>query len=199
MRAEGFLCESESRGPDQSNQTVTGFISARRARRWIAGTVRASSPDEFSRWRQPTIFWFTLSLVSVQPHDRFAKTVRLSEEEIRALATASGDPNPIHHDSEYAATTRYGGIVASGPQTTALLLGLTASYFSEIGQMVGLEFTTIFKAGVPANDDLRLEWLVIRTEPKRSGSILVDLRGRLRTSEGVTAVGAKGKILVTPN
>lgn len=141
----------------------------------------------------------TLSIVSIQPHDRFKKSVRLSESEIAAFATASGDPNPIHHDPEYASTTRYGGIAASGPQTTALLLGLTAAYFSEIGSMVGLEFTTIFKAGVPANDELTLEWLVIRAEPKRSGAVLVELRGRLRTSEGVTAVGAKGKILVTPN
>ena len=136
--------------------------------------------------------------VEVRPHDRFSKTVRLTEAEIASFAAASGDPNPIHHDPHHAAATRYGGIVASGPQTTALLLGLTAAYFSEIGPMVGLEFTTIFKAGVPANDELTLEWLVIRVEPKRSGALLVELRGRLRTSTGVTAVGAKGKILVTP-
>jgi len=136
--------------------------------------------------------------MNVRPHDRFSKTVRLSEAEIAFFAAASGDSNPIHHDPEYAAGTRYRGIVASGPQTTALLLGLTAAHFSKIGAMVGLEFTTIFKAGVPADDDLTLEWLVIRVEPKRGGSLLVELRGRLRTSAGVTAVGAKGKILVTP-
>lgn len=135
----------------------------------------------------------------VRPSERFSKTLRLTEAEIASFATAVGDPNPIHHDAEYAAGTRYGGIVASGPQTTALLLALTASHFSEIGPMVGLEFTTIFKAGVPANDDLTLEWLVIRVEPKRNGSLLVELRGRLRTSAGITAVGAKGKVLVTPN
>lgn len=136
--------------------------------------------------------------MEVRPHDRFAKTLRLSHAEIAAFATASGDPNPIHHDAAYASATRYGGIVASGPHTTALLLGLTAAHFSEIGPMVGLEFTTIFKAGVPADDALTLEWLIIRVTPKRSGALLVELRGRLRTSAGVTAVGAKGKILVTP-
>ena len=63
---------------------------------------------------------------------------------------------------------------------------------------MGSEFTVLFKAGVPAHDGLTHEWLVIRVEPKRSGAPLVELRRGLKTSAGVTAVGAKGKTLVTP-
>ncbi|MCG8420560.1 MAG: MaoC family dehydratase [Proteobacteria bacterium] len=122
--------------------------------------------------------------------------MRLTEAEISAFASAAGDANPLHHDREYAANSQYGGIVASGPHTGALLMGLVATHFSRFGSMVGLEFTFLFRAAVPADDDLTLEWLVIRVEPKRRGS-LVELRGRLRTSSGVTAVGAKGKVLVS--
>jgi acyl dehydratase len=48
-----------------------------------------------------------------------------------------GDTNPIHHDPEFAASSRYGRLIASGTHATALLLGLTASYFSKKGSMIG--------------------------------------------------------------
>ena len=138
-----------------------------------------------------------LPLMGVRPHDRFSRRLRLSEAEISQFARAAGDHNPLHHDPEYAASTRYGGIVASGPQTSALLMGLTATHFSRIGPMVGLEFQFRFRAAVPADDEVTLEWLVIRAVPKkRVGGTRVELRGRLRTSAGVTAVGAKGVVLV---
>jgi len=125
--------------------------------------------------------------MAVQPQDRFSRTVRLTEAEIFAFAEASGDANPLHHDREYAASSKYGGIVASGPQTGALLMGLAASHFSAFGPKVGLEFTFLFRAAVPADDDLILAWLVIRVEPKRSGS-LVEMRGRATDEEWFQAI-----------
>lgn len=131
------------------------------------------------------------------PRDRFSKSLLLSESEISAFASAAGDANPLHHDREYASTSRYGGIIASGPQTSALLMGLVASHFSDIGPMVGLDFSFRFRAPVPAGDAFILEWLIIRVERKEAlGGHLVELRGRLQTSSGVTAVGAKGTVVV---
>ena len=133
----------------------------------------------------------------IQPHDRFSSTLTLTEEDIATFAKASGDLNPLHHDREFAEASRYGGIIASGPQTSSLLMGATASHFSTYDSMVGLKFEFSFRAPVRANDPLQLEWLIVavRNAPKMGGRI-VDLRGRLVTSNGKTAVGAKGLVLV---
>jgi len=116
---------------------------------------------------------------------------------VGAFACAAGDDNPVHHDPTFAATTRYGRVIASGTHTTALLLGLTASHFSKFGFMVGLEFCVQFRRPVFADETIQMEWLVIKVSPneKLNGAI-VELRGRIKAQDGQTAVGAKGRVLV---
>ncbi len=130
--------------------------------------------------------------------ERFASDVTLSPLTAALYAKAIGDCNPIHFDTEFAATTRYGKPTASGTYTTALLLGLTASHFSKKGQMVGLEFWVRFRRPIYADEKIRLEWLVVKVTPnaKLRGDI-VDLRGRIKGQDGRTALGAKGRVLVT--
>ena len=72
--------------------------------------------------------------------ERFSSAVSLTPSMVVAFANAAGDNNPIHHDPDFAASTRFGRPTASGPHTTALLLALTASHFSKKGAMLGLEF-----------------------------------------------------------
>ena len=60
-------------------------------------------------------------------HERFSAAVTLTPETVGAYAHAVGDTNPVHHDAELAAATRFGRPIASGTHTTALLLALTAS------------------------------------------------------------------------
>ncbi|HTT61321.1 MAG TPA: MaoC family dehydratase [Bryobacteraceae bacterium] len=117
---------------------------------------------------------------------------------VSAYASAAGDNNPVHHDSAFAAASRYGRPIASGTYTTALLLGLTASHYSKSAAMVGLEFWVRFRRPIYADETIRLEWLVVKVTPnqKLKGDV-VDLRGRIRNQRGDTALGAKGRILVT--
>jgi acyl dehydratase len=134
----------------------------------------------------------------VRPHDRFAAEVTLRPDEASDYARRAGDFNPIHHDAEFAAATRFGRPIASGAQTTGLLMGLTATHFSRECAMVGLDFWFRFRRPVFADETIRLEWLVIAVRPApRLGGDVVELRGRLRNAQGVTAVGAKGRVLVT--
>ena len=132
------------------------------------------------------------------PRERFSSEVTLTPEIVIAFANAAGDNNPIHHDPEFAATTRFRRPTASGPHTTALLLALTASHFSRKGAMLGLEFWVRFRRAVYADETIRLEWLVVKVTPneKLRGDI-VELRGRIKGQDGRTAVGAKGRVLVT--
>ena len=132
------------------------------------------------------------------PRERFSSEVTLTPETVIAFATAAGDNNPIHHDPEFAATTRFRKPTASGPHTTALLLALTASHFSQRGAMLGLEFWVRFRRAIYADETIRLEWLVVKVTPnqKLQGEI-VELRGRIRGQDGQTALGGKGRVLVT--
>ncbi len=106
----------------------------------------------------------------------------------------------MHHDPEFSANTRFKKPIASGTQTTALLLGLTATYFSRHGQTVGLEFWQRYKRPIYADEKIKIEWLIVKVTPneKLRGDI-VDLRGRIRGADGKTAVAAKGRVLVTDN
>ena len=133
-----------------------------------------------------------------RPGERFSTDVTLERDDIADFARAAGDANPIHHDEAHARGTRFGAVVASGAQTSALLMGLTASHFSRRSAMVGLEFGFRFKQPVLAGSRLRLEWLVVSARHhERLGGDVVELRGRIVTGEGGTAVGAKGKVLLT--
>jgi 3-hydroxybutyryl-CoA dehydratase len=131
-------------------------------------------------------------------HERFSSTIVLTPATVSAFARAAGDDNPLHHDPDHAAGTRYGRLVASGPQTTAHLMALTASHFSRRGVMVGLEFWFRFRRPVFANETIRLEWLVVSVKHNsRLGGDVIELRGRIRNEMGETAVGAKGRVLVS--
>lgn len=132
------------------------------------------------------------------PHERFSTEVTLTPALVATYAEAAGDTNPVHSDPAFAATTRFGRMIASGTHTTALLLGLTASHYSKQGAMVGLEFWVRFQRPIYADETIKLEWLVVRVTPneKLKGEI-VELRGRIQGQDGKTALGAKGKVLVT--
>jgi len=136
--------------------------------------------------------------VRVKPRERFSCEITLNPSMVGAFAESVGDTNPVHHDPEFAASTRYKRRIASGTHTSALLLGLTASHFSKIGAMVGLEFWLKFRRPVYADETIFLEWLVVKVTPnqKLKGDV-VELRGRIKGQDGQTALGAKGRVLVT--
>jgi 3-hydroxybutyryl-CoA dehydratase len=131
------------------------------------------------------------------PYERFSTTITLTPSDVSAFARAAGDHNPLHHDAAAAARTRYKRQIASGTQTTAQLMALTATHFSKRGEMVGLDFSFRFKKPIYADETIELEWLVVRVKdaPHLHGEV-VDLRGRVRNSAGETAIGAKGRVLV---
>lgn len=134
----------------------------------------------------------------VRPRDRFSSQVTLTPTSVAEFARSVGDLNPIHQDSGYAAGTRFKRPIASGTQTTALLMGLTATHFSQGAAMIGLEFWFRFRRAVYADETIRLEWLVVSVKPHaRLGGNVVDLRGRVLNQAGETAVEAKGRVLVT--
>ena len=51
---------------------------------------------------------------------------RVTDRDIALFTEISGDRNPLHYDAEFAARTRFGGIVVQGGVTTAVLNAVVA-------------------------------------------------------------------------
>lgn len=135
--------------------------------------------------------------VLVDVGERIQGEVRFSKEEIAAFARIAGDFNPLHHDEEFAKTTRFGGIIACGPQTAARFLGMTATYFSRRGASLGLEFTLRFLGPVRPGERLEMAWEVVDVtdKPKLNGEI-VKIEGKVTNPAGETVLAGAGTVLV---
>lgn len=131
-----------------------------------------------------------------KPGEQFSETVRLTTEEAIAFARAAGDLNPIHHDVEHAARTRYKRLIVSGTQTAARLMALTATHFSKHSGVVGLDFSVRFHRPVFAEETIVVEWTVTTVTESSKGDV-VELKGRVLNEAGEVAVTSTGRVLVT--
>ena len=139
----------------------------------------------------------TASPPQVAVGQRFSRRHTFTPEQVMAFATAAGDTNPIHHDAALAAGTRFGGLIASGTQSAALLLGLTASHFSDWTTVIGMGFSVNFLRGVPADASVVSEWTVTAVQTHQGGPAqIVEMEGEMRDAQGRMYVTAKGKVLV---
>jgi len=127
---------------------------------------------------------------------RFSGAHHFDPVQVSAFAHAAGDTNPIHHDREAAARTRFGKPIVSGTHTTALLMGLIASHLSTLGEVVGVRFTTELLRPVFADERVTLEWEVSRIDPHPRGGHFIDLTGSIKGTEGDCRVRGVGRVLV---
>ncbi|GJM15844.1 MAG: hypothetical protein DHS20C13_11710 [Thermodesulfobacteriota bacterium] len=108
----------------------------------------------------------------------FEKTIRLNEEEISTFAKLSGDMNPLHHDKKIAKSSRFNGIIASGPQSSALFMGTIATNLAPGYIGLGMEIQGQFKAPIKPNMELQIRWVTTNVIPKAK------LKGYIVTCEG---------------
>jgi acyl dehydratase len=57
---------------------------------------------------------------------RASRTMTVTAEHVQSYAEMTGDYNPLHFDSDFAAATRFGRLVAQGGLTTGILHALVA-------------------------------------------------------------------------
>jgi acyl dehydratase len=122
--------------------------------------------------------------------DRFEKTFFFSAEEISQFATLLGDTNPLHHDAEYANASRFRGLIACGPHTSALFIALIANWFSPDWEMVGLDYQVRFDQVVRVDTKVTMAWTVAAIAANAAGS-----RAKLTVSG--EAVDPNGRPLLT--
>ncbi len=113
---------------------------------------------------------------------RMSHELRLDAPAIKAGALLVGDFNPLHHDEAFAARSRYGGLIASGAHTSALLAGLVSRGYGQAEHgarpVVGVDYSVQFRGPVRVDQVMRMEWMVESHEARRSGT-LVRMQGRI--------------------
>ena len=128
--------------------------------------------------------------------ERFEKSLVLDAAAIRAFAEMVGDFNPLHHDEAYAKASRYGGLIASGTHSSALMAAFTATFATDRAPGVGLDLAFRFHKPVKADDPLKLAWTVDSVEAKpRLGGYVVGFVGELTDGSGAVAVSGRMKTL----
>jgi len=133
----------------------------------------------------------------VKVGERITDEARFSKEEIIEFANLAGDLNPLHHDEEFAKATRFGGIIACGPQTASRFLGMTATHFSKRGASLGLEFTLRFAGPVRPEERLEMVWDVVEVSPKpKLNGEIVKIDGRVTNPAGDVVLTGTGTVLV---
>lgn len=134
----------------------------------------------------------------VKAGDTFSETLTMTPEDAKAFSRAARDFNPLHLDEQVAANSRYKKLIVSGTQTAAHLMALTATHFSQRGDVVGLDFSIRFHKPVYADDTVMLSWEVIEVKPTSSGkSDVVDMKGRVTNAAGELVVAATGRVMVS--
>ena len=56
-------------------------------------------------------------------------TLEITRDRLNAYCAASGDHNPLHWDAEFAAATQFGGVIAHGMLTLALVSRMMAAAY----------------------------------------------------------------------
>lgn len=134
---------------------------------------------------------------AMQVGHHFERTVRWTPQEIVRFAELVGDANPLHHDAPYAATTRFGGLIASGAQTVAYLMSLCASQTTPESPGVGLEFNFRLVGPAKPGEDILLRWEVTSVEPsERPAGTIVALRGEATGYGGRAILTASARTLL---
>jgi acyl dehydratase len=128
--------------------------------------------------------------------ETFSETLTMTPEEAKSFSRAARDFNPLHHDEDAAARSRYGRLIVSGTQMAAHLMALTATHFTKRGEAVGLDFSLRFHKPIYADETITLSWEVTEVRPTAAGRDVVDLKGRVVNEQGELAVAATGRIMV---
>lgn len=135
--------------------------------------------------------------------EKLTQTVRYSRDDIAAFARLSFDQNPLHVDAQVAQRARFGEIIASGQQTSAIMMGMLATHFSRHAdglrrEMLCLNMNFSFKSPIFAEQEVTLNWRVstVQWNTKLNGW-LAHLDGSAGLAHQRPAVIARGTIVVS--
>lgn len=128
---------------------------------------------------------------------QFSKRVTFDRAGAQTFAALAGDFNPLHHDEAAARRSRFGALIASGTQTSSVMMGVVASALCSFGPGAGLDFTIRLKKPVYVDQPTTIVWRLtaVARMPGVKGDVL-SFEGELRNAAGEIAVQAKTRGIV---
>ena len=131
----------------------------------------------------------------VKVGQRVEDIFQLSVETIVAGAQMLGDRNPLHHDSEVAAESRFGSLIACGPHAAGLHACMLPSFVSSLGfGVVGVEFSIQYRHPVLPEIPHTMWWTVREVE-SRGRNWYVTWIGAVEANR-TTCITGTGEILI---
>ncbi|MEM7008603.1 MAG: MaoC family dehydratase [Thermodesulfobacteriota bacterium] len=127
----------------------------------------------------------------------FEKPITFSTQEISTFAKLCGDLNPLHHDPERAKSSRYGGIIACGPHTSAVYLSTMTAFLAPKYLGIGIKSEFEFCKPIYPNIELTIKWVVrtIIPKPRLHGYIVVSEGGIYNNDEELLL--GRGTFIIT--
>ncbi|WP_327319236.1 MaoC/PaaZ C-terminal domain-containing protein [Streptomyces sp. NBC_01235] len=123
-------------------------------------------------------------------------SAKVSKEEILEFGRRF-DPLPLHTDEDAAAESRFGGIIASGFHTLAVLQRLSVdTLFSRAAIIAGREMGSIrMRAPVRPEDVLHGTMEIVEVRARDDGTAVVHSRGTLTNGSGAVVLELEGTTL----
>ena len=112
----------------------------------------------------------------------------ISQRQLDRYCEASGDHNPLHWDAEFAAETRFGGVIAHGMLTLAFISEMMAGAFGRAWSETG-SLKVRFKGAAYVGDEVETWGKISRDERRGTGR-------RLTCSVGVLNRQTRGEIII---
>lgn len=122
------------------------------------------------------------------------RTRTVTRRDIALFTEMTGDANPIHHDADLAAASRFGGIVVQGGVTSGLLNALVAEQLPGPGS-VFLEVAWRFRAPVRPGDVITAEATVTDA---RQDKPVTTLATSITNQDGVTVLDGTAVVWTDP-
>ena len=95
----------------------------------------------------------------------------ITRESINAYRAASGDNNPIHYDDAFAAATRFGGVIAHGMLTLALVSEMMTQAYGADWPSAG-SLRVRFRGAAYPGDTLESTGAVAKSEADDRGTVV---------------------------
>ncbi len=105
--------------------------------------------------------------MNIEVGQKATRELTVTAEMVAAYAEITGDYNPLHFDSEFTASTRFGRLMAQGGIAVGLLHALVAMDMPGPGT-VFLRQSWVFPAPVYIGDTIHAEATVKAAYPERS-------------------------------
>ena len=121
----------------------------------------------------------------------------ITRDAIDAYRKASGDHNRIHHDDDFAATTRFGGVIAHGMLTLALASEVMASAYGADWLESG-SLRARFRGAARPGDRLAASGAVTRRETAANGAAVTCNVWVQNADNGAEIITALARLVVKP-